>query len=128
LDDCFTRAGILPGNEDTIRRLLGECFQEVERGVPLQIIPHLPEEVKAPGCPTILFVLVGIRSFADRTLEALDVAKRCRGKIQGILYLTLSWSVNLEDRLKSVAEIFRDYGVSDVCRREPIASSPITYY
>lgn len=125
LNQCFAES--LARDEYTLRELLVKCFQEAREGVPFQIIPHY-EEDKAPGCPIILFVLVGIRSFADRTLEALDVVKRCRDEVKGILYLTLSWSVNLDDRLRSAVEMFRDYGVVDVCRREPNAWSPVIYY
>lgn len=127
LNRCFSKAEV-PIDEYILRRLLEECFHEVLKGVPIQIIPHLPQEKKMPGCPNVLFVLVGIRSFADRTLETLEVVRRCKGKVEGVLYLTLSWSMNLDNRLRSIAEIFRDYGVLDICRREPNALSPIIWY
>ena len=128
LDECFLRAQFVPRDEYSLRKLLEKCFREVLEGVPIQIIPHLPQEIKAPGCPRVLFVLVGTRSFADRTLEALEVARRCRGMVEAVLYLTVSWSMNLDNRLRAVTEMFRDYGVLDICRREPITQSPIIWY
>ena len=68
-----------------------ECFRELERGIPFQIILHLPKERKALGCPKVLFVMVKVRNFSDRTLEALEVVRECKGEVEGILYLTLSW-------------------------------------
>jgi len=130
LDECFAQAEPweFPSNEKGIRRRLKECFPEVTEGIPFQIIPHLPQEMKAPGCPEFLFVLVRTNNFADRTLEALDVTRRCDGKVKAILYLTLSWAVNLDQQLASVAKIFRDYGVASICRREPVKASPPIYY
>ncbi|MEM2506515.1 MAG: hypothetical protein QXF61_05675 [Nitrososphaeria archaeon] len=128
LELCFSRVEVAPEDEYTLRKLLEKCFHEVLEGIPIQIIPHLPREEKRPGCPRILFVLVGTRNFADRTLEALEVARRCRGIVEGVIYLTISWSMNLENRLRSIAAMFRDYGVLDICRREPRAHSTIIWY
>ena len=130
LDECFTQmeSWKLPLNEKSIRRRLEECFPKVTDGIPFQIIPHLPREMKAPGCSRLLFILIKTNNFADRTLEALDVARTCKGKVEAILYITLSWAANLDQRFASIAKIFRDYGVASVCRREPVKASPPIYY
>jgi hypothetical protein len=128
LDYCFSKTDVIPEDEYTLRKLLEECFLEAARGIPIQIIPHLAREEKMPGCPRILFILTGTRNFADRTLEALEVTERCKGIVEGVLYLTISWSMSLENRLRSVAAMFRDYGVLDICRREPRAHGTVIWY
>ena len=135
LDQCLSRLEEFPvrfrAAERVLRKLLLECFPETREGLPFQIIPHRPEERKRPGCPKVLFVLCGIRNFGDRTLEALDIARRCKfhsDRVEIILYLTLSWSIRHDELLKSTADIFRDYQVVDVCRKEPRVSSPLIFY
>ena len=135
LDWCLSHLEEFPVHfraaERRLRELLLECFPEAGEGLPFQIIPHRPEERKRPGCPKVLFVLCGIGNFGDRTLEALDIARRCKfhsDRVEIVLYLTLSWSIRHDELLGSAVGIFRDYGVVDICRREPRASSPLIFY
>ena len=135
LDECLSLLERFPGHfraaERRLRELLLDCFPEAREGLPFQIIPHRPEEIKRPGCPKVLFVLCSIGNFGDRTLEALDIARRCKiysDRVEIVLYLTLSWSFRHDGLLRSTAGIFRDYGVVDICRREPRASSPLICY
>lgn len=80
-------------------------------------------------CVRLLLVPCSRRNFYERAFDVIDIARVCnRGpgvRLEGIMFLPVSWSQSLEQRLATyVSNMLRKYGVVQTCVKFPLSEFP----
>jgi hypothetical protein len=80
-------------------------------------------------CVRLLLVPCSLDTFYKRLFEVKDIAEHCNKRsgirLEGVMFLPVSWSQEHEARLATdVASMFREYGVVQTCVKFPLSAFP----
>jgi len=76
------------------------------------------------GCVRVLLVPCSSRTFYERAFDVMDIAQICQPRLQGVMFLPVSWKQLCEHRLATyVSSILRKYGVAQTCVKFPLLTS-----
>jgi hypothetical protein len=110
-DEIKTEKGLL--------KHLGRVIGEQPGG----FIGIIPASTKGP-CPRVLLVVCGTRTASNRVLEAIHIAQQCRKRLEGIMFLPISWDIEMDEHLRIGARQLLSLDVQSVVvklgRNKPI--------
>jgi len=111
-------------NERELRRRLRENLPLGKRGNVGILDP------KARGeCARFLLVPCSSTNFYERVFDVLDIARYCNlrpgVKLEGVMFLPVSWTQSCEERLAThVSSMLRNYSVVQTCVKFPLSTFP----
>ena len=111
-------------DEKTLTKILREGFGLDQFGEKVGIY-----DPKAKGkCTRLLLVPCSLKDFEQRAFGVLEIARECKSRLQGVIFLPLTFGEQYEKRLRDqVAPMLRDYDVKQVCIKSPL-SAPARCY
>lgn len=89
----------IPWDEIKTEKGLLKHIGRVIGGQPGDFIGIIPASTKGP-CPRVLLVVCGARTASKRVLEAIQIGQRCRKILEGVMFLPISWDIEMDEHLR----------------------------
>lgn len=103
----------IPWDEIKTEKGLLRHFHQVVSDQPGDFIGIIPDSMKGV-CTRVLLVVCGTRTASKRVLEAIHVAQRCRKILKGVMFLPVSWDIEMDEHLRIGARQLRSLDVQSV--------------
>lgn len=89
----------IPWDEIKTEKGLLKHLRQVISEQPGGFIGIIPATARGT-CPRVLLVVCGTRTASNRVLEAIHIAQQCRKTLEGVMFLPISWDVEMDEHLR----------------------------